>query len=124
MGVTVTPVGGDVLIQATVPVSDLQTGVQVTNDVITGTVKDYTPDPSDPDLLWLDGHHVFLDITPAQGESISGQIVTGPSESPVRGIAGHHAFYLDGHNVQYFDVTSTDGERTLTQRFYFDLTLE
>lgn len=124
-GVTITPVNGNTQLYG-VRVSNLQTGITVNGLEITGTVHNFVHDPdTQPDAATLDGYHLIVDITPAEGESISGIPVTGPTARPVRGEAGGHIrVYLAPGQTEYLEVTSTDGSDTLTQRFILNLTYD
>lgn len=123
-GVTITPVNGNTQLYG-VRVSNLQTGITVDGLEITGTVHNFVHDPdTQPDATTLDGYHLVVDITPAEGESIS-NITTGPTVRPVRGEAGGHVrVYLLQGETQYLEVTSTDGSDTLAQRFILNLTYD
>lgn len=124
-GVTITPVNGNTQLYG-VRVSALQTGITVNGLEITGTIHNFVHDPeTQPDAATLDGYHLIVDITPAEGESITGRVVTGPTARPVMGETGGHVrVYLEPGETQYLEVTSTDGSDTLTQRFILNLTYD
>lgn len=124
-GVTITPVNGNTQLYG-VRVSNLQTGITVNGLEITGTIHNFVHDPeTQPDATFLDGYHLIVEITPAEGESITGRIVTGPLERPVRVDAGRPVkVYLEPGQTEYLEVTSTDGRDTLTQRFILNLTYD
>ena len=120
---TITPVNGNTQING-VRASQLQTGITVEGDTITGTVHNYTGESEGTPSI--QGYNLVVDIEYADGEQSAGYITTGPTERPVVGIGGHRVFMLTDTptDVTYIDIPVTNGTDTMTQRFNLNLTYD
>lgn len=122
-GVTVNPESGATTVFGT-SVSDLQSGVSVGENSITGTLKYY--DDSTKPLVqdWGEGHFLALKFTDIDPDATSVKVGLEPSEGSglvelINDPDKNGVFKITDNKEQKFKVVTSDGKYSYTQ--YYDL---
>ena len=102
------------------PVSDMQTGVAVTGNTITGTLK-YL-ESGEPATTWGAGNFLCLKFANPDPEATSVKVGLDPSEgSGLVELLGdpdmNGAFKITDKDTQVFKVVTSTSKRTTTQTF-------